>query len=82
MGIQNLAVVQPTRTLDELFTEARGLGLVILHTHDDATYSVTIKFPTIANVELKAQSGFGHKSPHAAFQFAIDRAHEIRKAFR
>lgn len=74
--------VRALKTLDELFGDAREFGRVNLFTSDDGTYSVNIIFPTPADTDVKANSGFGHKTPHLALQFAIDKAHEIRKAFR
>ncbi len=69
-------------TLEELFAEAESFGRIYLHHAADATFSFTIKFPTVANIELKAESGFGHAHKENAIFAAIQNAREIRKQFK
>ena len=68
-------------TLDDMFAEARSLGLVRIHTHDDGDYSATIKFTTINHTSLAATSGYKNASPHEVLHKAIMKAREIRSSF-
>jgi hypothetical protein len=68
--------------LDDPFFEARELGLVRLSTMNDGKYYACIEFPTIAGTKLEAKSEFNHDTPQAALSLSIERANEIRKAFK
>jgi hypothetical protein len=66
--------------LAELFAQARERGLVDLSTLDGGTYSCTILLALECR-EMKAKSGFLHRTPQAAVGAAILVADEIlRKA--
>lgn len=69
--------VVTTKSLDDLFAEARGYGIIDIFGSDDGTYSAVITFNTIAHVELKARSGHRHATPNIALHFAIDAARSI-----
>ena len=65
-----------TDNLGELFTQARERGLVDLSTLDGGTYSCTILL-ALEHREMKAKSGFLHRTPQAAVEAAIHAAEEI-----
>lgn len=77
-----LKLLAKEKSMDELFAEARGMGLVRICTMSDGGYYTVIEFPTIASTKLEAKSNFNHQTPHESLQFAIDAAHEIKKAFK
>jgi hypothetical protein len=56
--------------LGELFAQARERGLVDLCTMDGGTYSCTILL-ALEHREMKAKSGFLHRTPQAAVEAAI-----------
>jgi hypothetical protein len=62
--------------LGELFAQARVRGLVDLFTLDGGTYSCTILL-ALEYREMKAKSGFLHRTPQAAVEAAIHVADEI-----
>ena len=64
--------------LGSLFAQARERGLVDLYTLDGGTYSWTI-FLTLDYKEVKAKSGFGHRTPAAAIEAAIRAGAEERR---
>lgn len=66
--------------MDELFYEARRYGKVHLYTHDDNTYSCSIKFNTVEHVELKAESGYKHTKCESAIAAALKKAIEITES--
>jgi hypothetical protein len=65
--------------LGELFAQARERGLVDLSTLDGGTYSCTILL-ALEFREMKAKSGFLHRTPQAAVEAAIRVADEILRA--
>ena len=65
--------------LGSLFAQARERGLVDLYTLDGGTYSWTILL-TLDYKEVKAKSGFGHRTPAAAIEAAIRAAGRIAAA--
>ena len=66
-----------TKSLDELWAEARRYGIITIFGSDDGTYSAKIVFATVTNTTLEAHSGFRHATPNIALQFAIDAARSI-----
>jgi pyrrolidone-carboxylate peptidase len=62
-----------------LWDTARGYGLPTLFTHKDGTYSCTIRFSTISNIELEAKSGYMHIDPEVAISKAIENAKIIAR---
>ena len=69
-------------TLDDMFAEARQLGLVRIQTFDDGTYTAVIKFTTVDHAALEANGGYNNSSPHEALHNAIMKAKEIRSSFK
>ena len=70
------------KNLSELFMIAREYGLVYIHTSAYGTYSCIITFNTIKHTELKAKSGFDHKTPEDAVLAAINTANEIMESLK
>jgi hypothetical protein len=68
-------------SLDDLFAEARSYWLVTLNTFDDGRYWARIKFGTIANTKLEADSPFV-ATPHEALTIAIESAKKVRGQFK
>jgi hypothetical protein len=68
-------------SLDDLFAEAAQMGRVQIYSDDAGNYCCVIKFPTVAGINVQAQSDYGQKCPHDALRIAIEKAKEIRKAF-
>jgi hypothetical protein len=69
-------------SLDALFQQARGFGLVNIYTHEDGSYSAKIKFPTVSGTTLEANSGYNHTTPSAALIAALEKTEEIKKHFK
>ena len=65
--------------LGSLFAQARESGLVDLYTLDGGTYSWTI-LQTLDYKEIKAKSGFGHRTPSTAIEAALRAAGRILAA--
>ena len=65
--------------LGYLFAQARERGLVDLYTLDGGTYSCTILL-TLDYKEVKAKSGFGHRTPIAAIEAVIRAADRLLTA--
>ena len=65
--------------LGSLFAQARERGLVDLYTLDGGTYSCTILM-NLEYREIKAKSGFGHRTPIAAIEAVIRAADRILAA--
>lgn len=69
-------------TLDEVLAKAETYGRPQMFKMDSGKWHVNIKFPTIAGTTLEAASKFDHNSIIDALKLAIERAEEIRRAFR
>lgn len=72
-------------TLESLFAEAEGFGFVHIFSSRDSVgldrYSASIRFPTVAGTELRADSNF--RLPlKRALRDAIDKARLIREQFK
>jgi hypothetical protein len=63
--------------LGTLFREARTMGKVYIHTHDDGSYHCKISAATMRGVSLEFLSDHKHKSVEAAVQEAISKAKEF-----
>ncbi len=71
-----------SKSLDELWGEARKYGRIMLHTHDDNTVSCTIKFDCIPGTAVEAKSGYNHRQPHDALHEATENAKKIVAQFK
>ena len=69
-----------SNALGELFDEALLYGEVRLSSHDDGTFYAVIDFKCIPGVTLKADSGWGRKTPVEALVKVIDKAKEVTKS--
>lgn len=66
------------RSLEDLFEIAQQYGNINVYQCDrDRTFCTSITFMTIDHAELKATSGFRHKTIRAALIKAIEKAEEI-----
>lgn len=69
-------------TLEELLEEAQTFGRICVYQSDKRLFHVGIKFDTITHTTLEAVSGFNHPTIIAAAILAIQKAREIRDAFK
>ena len=79
---KELKLEENKHNLKSLFEEARNYSIVNIHEFEDRTISATIKFITIKHIDLKASSGYNHKTIEDALLEAIEKAKLIQSQFK